>query len=116
MNHASNRRALDCLLQKRRKKHNPWLEAVFASDRETRAALALAEVAQILAGTEKIKAARFAASSVGSTTEAAPGVDHPPPRNRRPVWSKTVRPGPHDVLTWDEAMQVPWIEGSAEAE
>ena len=26
-------------------------------------------------------------------------------------WTMDHRPGPHDLLTWEEAMQVPWIDG-----
>jgi hypothetical protein len=114
---AGNARLLRRLEQKHGKKHNPFLEMVFSIDREERerrrAALALAEVAQILAGTDKMKAARFSVSSAGGPMETEPRVDHPPPRSHRRVWSETVRPGPHDVLTWDEVRQVPWIEGSA---
>ncbi len=33
-----------------------------------------------------------------------------------PRWTKTVRPGPFDLLTWEEAMQVPWIEGDDAAD
>jgi hypothetical protein len=36
-----------------------------------------------------------------------PAADGAPARK----WTKTHRPGPFDVLTWEEAMQVPWIEG-----
>jgi hypothetical protein len=36
----------------------------------------------------------------------------PPPRSPlppKPRWTKDIRPGPHDVLTWDEVLQVPWV-------
>jgi hypothetical protein len=108
-------RRLRRLEQKHKKKHDPWLEAVYAMAREQKAALALAEVAQILAGTEKIKAARFVASSIDSTTEAEAHAAPVPPRRHRPVWSDTVRPGRDDFLTWEEAMQVPWLDGGVEA-
>jgi hypothetical protein len=38
----------------------------------------------------------------------------PPPRAPKPRWTKDIRPGPHDVLTWEEAMQVPWFDPLAE--
>jgi hypothetical protein len=38
----------------------------------------------------------------------------PPPRPPKPRWTKDNRPGPHDVLSWEEAMQVPWVDSSAE--
>jgi hypothetical protein len=34
----------------------------------------------------------------------------PPPPPPKPRWTKDIRPGPHDVLTWEEAMQVPWFD------
>jgi len=34
----------------------------------------------------------------------------PPPS--RPVWGPDNRPGPHDVLTWEEVMRLPWINGN----
>jgi hypothetical protein len=40
----------------------------------------------------------------------------PPPRPPEPRWTKDNRPGPHDVLSWEEAMQVPWVDSSAEDE
>ncbi len=41
-------------------------------------------------------------------TRAPPACPPPPPAKSR--WTKDVRPGPHDVLTSEEAIQVPWLE------
>ena len=38
----------------------------------------------------------------------------PPPAAPKPRWTKDIRPGPHDVLNWEEAMQVPWVDSMAE--
>ncbi len=38
----------------------------------------------------------------------------PPPPPPRPRWTKDIRPGPHDVLTWEEVLQVPWVDSMAE--
>jgi hypothetical protein len=42
-----------------------------------------------------------------------PPPPRPPPSGPPPRWTKDIRPGPHDVLNWDEAMQVPWVDSSA---
>jgi hypothetical protein len=39
-----------------------------------------------------------------------PPSPHPP----KPRWTKDIRPGPHDVLTWDEVLQVPWVNEMSE--
>ncbi len=69
--------------------------------------------ARMLAGTDKKQAASTASSLVDNAPEIAPRMEHASPPSSRPVWSETLRPGPHDILTWDEVRQVPWIEGSA---
>jgi hypothetical protein len=105
--HAANHRALERLERTSGAKDDGWLKAVYALDRERRAALALAKFAQELAGVEPpaLEPVR---------DEPPPPRAHPfaaPPPPRRPVWGPNNRPGPHDVLTWEEVMQVPWIEG-----
>ncbi len=56
---------------------------------------------------------RATAAATGSTAAVAAERVMPPPIEQPPKarWTKTRRPGPFDVLTWDEIMQVPWIEG-----
>ena len=34
----------------------------------------------------------------------------PPPDRPKRRWDKDHRPGPSDILTWEEAMQVPWLD------
>lgn len=38
----------------------------------------------------------------------------PGPRGHERIWTTTVRPGPHDLLSWEEAMRVPWIDGTTD--
>ena len=38
----------------------------------------------------------------------------PPSPSPKPRWTKDIRPGPHDVLTWEEVLQVPWVDSLAE--
>ena len=116
MSHASNRRALHRLKQQRGLARNPYVEAVYETDRLFRAVEGITGFARMLAGTDKRQVASVAPSPVDSAAETTSRVDHAPPRSHRPIWSETVRPGPHDVLTWEEAMQVPWIDESAEVQ
>ena len=46
--------------------------------------------------------------------QPAPRPPPPPPPPPKPRWTKDIRPGPHDVLSSEEAMQVPWIDSMAE--
>ncbi len=39
-----------------------------------------------------------------------------PPPAAKPRWTMDHRPGPHDLLTWEEAMQVPWYDPLKEEE
>ncbi len=50
------------------------------------------------------------AADVGETAQSAPPIASPP-SPPKPRWTKIRRPGPFDVLTWDEIMTVPWVEG-----
>lgn len=80
-----------------------WMEELYAMDREERAVRAVTKFAQELAGfpppPPPVQVETF-------RIEALP----PPPPVHRPRWTKDIRPGPHDVLTWDEVLQVPWME------
>jgi hypothetical protein len=82
---------------------------------EAEAVQALVDFALELAGTEKPPPPVFVGGG-----NAPLHIPEPPPRLRPPtqgrVWSKDVRPGPHDVLTWEEAMRVPWLNGVTEYE
>ncbi len=89
---------------------NDWVQAAYEVDREKRATLALVAFAQALAGTVKVEAPLSPVCD--GAMEAEPPAPAPPPRGAARVWSQTVRPGPHDVLTWDEAMRVPWLQES----
>ena len=90
-----------------------WLKALHAHEREQKAALAMVEVAQALAGTV-MQPRTFGGSAPPQPVAAAPRAA-PPIREPGPRWTKTVRPGPHDVLDPIEALQqVPWINGNEE--
>jgi hypothetical protein len=88
-------------------KDNEWLTALREIDRQQRAALALVKFAQALAGLPP-------PAPVPPREETSPCVEPvaaPPPQNRARVWGPNNRPGVHDVLTWEEVMRLPWIEG-----
>jgi hypothetical protein len=51
------------------------------------------------------------AARVEATLRPPDQPDPPSPREVRPRYTKTRRPGPNDVLTWQELLKVPWIEG-----
>ena len=78
--------------------------------RERDAALSLVVFARALAGTDRTPPA-----ATPPTSEARPRVTRPP-RSKGRVWTKDIRPGPNDWLTWEEAMSVPWIDGGAASE
>ena len=46
---------------------------------------------------------------VAPPPQPAPRPPPSPPQPPKPRWTKDIRPGPHDVLTWDEVLQVPWV-------
>jgi hypothetical protein len=95
---------------------NVWMEAVHENARRDNAVRALVALALQLAGTDKLPLRAPVGGGNAPTHVPAP----PPPRVPRPtegrVWTKDIRPGPHDVLTWEEAMQVPWYDPFAEGE
>lgn len=98
------------------KKESEWIQVLRAREREEDAVRALVAFAQHLAGTDKLpsRAPRGGGNAPLHVSEP------PPPRVRRPtegrVWTKDIRPGPHDVLTWEEAIRVPWYDPLAETE
>ena len=116
MSHAGNARLLRRLAQERGTVLDPWTEEVYATDRNFRAVWGLTGLARALAGTDKKRAASLAPPPADNEMKTESRVHHVPARTHRPVWSEVVRPGPHDVLTWEEAMRIPWIEGNAEAQ
>jgi hypothetical protein len=71
---------------------------------------AAAKAEKALTETEERTTAQPAPSPPSSSDDKL--VATSPPEHSRFVWSKKVRPGPNDVLTWEEAMRVPWIEGN----
>jgi hypothetical protein len=92
-------------------------EAILEGERRAQAVRTFVTFALQLAGTDKLPPPLVAPVGLGNAPLHVP---EPPPRVRRPaesrVWTKDVRPGPHDVLTWEEAMQVPWFDPFAETE
>ena len=94
-------------------------EAIEKLEREATAVQACVALALELAGTDKLLPPE-PEPLASDVTMMAPDVPVPPPRLPRPkegrVWTKDVRPGPHDVLTWEEAMRVPWFDPFAEPE
>jgi hypothetical protein len=115
VSHLSNSRLLRRLEQKRGLRRSPYVEAVYAVEREYQAVRGITGFARLLAGTDERQMASVAPSPADSVTEFVSRVDHAPPRSSRLVWSETVRPGRDDILTWDEAMRVPWVDASVEA-
>ncbi len=82
---------------------------------EQNAVHAMVELALELAGTRKPRPPVPAGG--GNAPMYVPEPSPPPSLRRLPqgrVWTKDVRPGPHDVLTWEEAMRVPWLNGATE--
>ena len=92
-------------------------EAMEKLDREAPAMRALVAFALELAGTDKLPPPSPAPLAGDTPTILIPDVPVLPPR-AEPVsrWINGKRPGPHDILTWEEAMQVPWFDPFAEPE
>jgi hypothetical protein len=116
MTHATNSRALARLESKKGSKESSLSRLVGMIEQGTeerrRAVLALVAYAQELAGVEPPAAAPEPLRDEPPAPCADP-VAAPPPPSRAPVWGGDRRPGPHDVLTWEEVMRVPWVEGEA---
>ena len=96
-------------------------EAIEKLEREATAVQAVVALALQLAGTDKLLPPE-PEPPVGDASPILPpqqAVIPPraaPPRPQPPRWTKEIRPGPHDLLTWEEAMQVPWYDPLAEGE
>lgn len=114
-NHA---RRLARIAEKGWTKDNSLMSLVVGAERlekRRRAALALVAFAQELAGVE-------APTVAPEPVREEPMRGGPPPPSARPfaapslpsrpVWGPDNRPGPHDVLTWEEVMRLPWINGN----
>jgi hypothetical protein len=98
----SNRRAIEKLeVASGRSRPPPWIEALRAMEREYKAARIFTAFARALAGTDKMQ------MQVRDETPPPAVPSAPPPR------SAPTRPGPHDVLTWEEAMRIPWLDTNA---
>ena len=96
-------------------------EAIEQLEREAPAVQACVALALELAGTDKLLPPEPEplvgdASPILPPQQAVTPPRAPPPRAQPPRWTKDIRPGPHDVLTWEEAMQVPWYDPLAEGE
>jgi len=116
---ASNGRQLRAMARTvdgERGKDNGFLTAVRELDRERRAVRAVAAFARHLAGTDTLPPTAPQVLLGDAAAEVPPPAPVVPSRPAVRVWTKDIRPGPHDVLTWEEAMTVPWIDGSEEAE
>jgi hypothetical protein len=108
---AGQRRRLQ-RLEKASGSKEPTLEQLVRQvDREDEAIRSVTAFARALAGTDQVVAPSLSPSPVacpeGIPSQASPASSW----NARPVWTKDIRPGPRDLLTWEEAMRVPWIEG-----
>jgi hypothetical protein len=90
----------------REKGGSPWLRAVTELAREQDATLAIAQFAVELAGLPLPPPPPPPLAPEAVVATPAPRV----PQGRK--WTMDIRPGPHDLLTWEEAMQVPWIDGT----
>ena len=109
-------RRLDGLEQRAGAPDGGWFAAVHRLDRERCAALALAQFAQALAGTEKPPPVRDDTPPPVELLAGPPAeLSAPPPRRGPRVWDKNNRPGPHDVLTWDEVLRIPWLDANQSA-
>ncbi len=86
-----------------------WMAAVYEVDRQYRAKQALDRSAQEPGGVAPPMAETAPAHETPSSQLASAAAK--PISPARPVWGPDNRPGVHDVLTWEEVMRLPWIEG-----
>ena len=98
------------------RRKDDWIEVADAAEKEYQAVRAIVAFALALAGTDKLPPPPPTWLAGNSTTILVPDPPVLPPCAQPPRWTKEVRPGPHDVLTWEEAMQVPWFDPFAETE
>ncbi len=96
-------------------KRDVWKEAVYEIDRRDRAVRALVAFALNLAGTDKLPSRAPVGGGNAPQHVPAPPPRIPPPTRGR-VWTKDIRPGPHDVLTLEEVLKVPWVDMHTETE
>ena len=93
-------------------------EVIEKLEREAPAVQACVALALELAGTDKLLPPEpepfVAKATIVKPKEPALPPRAGSPRAPSPRWTKDIRPGPHDVLTWEEAMQVPWYDPFAE--
>ena len=113
MSHRSNARALERLEKAYEAQRGGHAEVVHEADCLHRALLGITKFTRELAGT-------YEPPTLALGNYAGEGPLAPQPQPRPPlqpagrVWTKDIRPGPHDVLTWQEVQRVPWIDGMAE--
>jgi hypothetical protein len=65
---------------------------------------------------EKTPQARPAPTPAAQPSPKQPSSEQPSRSGGRRVWTKDVRPGPHDILTWEEILDIPWIDGTDDEE
>jgi hypothetical protein len=111
---ASQRRRLQRLEKVSGPKEPTLEQVVMEVERPYAAARSVTAFARALAGTDRLQAPPVSPSLVSKLEENPSPVRLAPSPKTRPAWTKDVRPGPHDVLTWEEAMQVPWIDGTSD--
>ena len=112
MSAAGHSRRLGHMERRSAAKQDSWLEAVYQVEEEFQAVRALTAFALALAGTEKAPEP----VPVRDETPPADPPAQPPRRAGTPAKDKMARPGPTDVLTWEQAMRVPWLDETATAE
>lgn len=83
-----------------------WRAAVYEIDRWQRAAVAMVAFAQALAGAPD-----------PAPTICPPARDAEPPPSERPRHAPRPpppprRPAPYEIVTWEEAMRLPWLDGT----
>ncbi len=94
-----------------------WMTALLEMQRKDKAVLALVAFARDLAGTAQPpppapQPMPPPADKNIAALEAPALPQRPPP----PRWTTEIRPGPHDLLSWEEAMRVPWLDSRAHGE
>lgn len=118
MTHLANSRALAKLEQACEAQRGGHAETVAEADRLYRALDGITRFPRRLAGTDRapeLPAGNYAGEVRDRAADAPPSTTpSAEPTDKR--WTKTHRPGPHDVLTWQEALSVPWIDGMEEDE
>lgn len=101
LRHEALGRRIDALRQRREiTSRRSFSQVVEEADYPYRLAVSIAGFARALAGTDK------------PPPEPAPAVivETPPPPAVQPRPKRIPRPGPHDVLTWDQVLKIPWID------